>query len=1506
MIKNASRPLHRIGVEEEAEERRRGSRRQQDTLQAGLGCEGGRTAEQKLRRRVARWCGGGSKIFPLPTNEEPPQPQAVPGEEMLWALGSVSGDEADPQRALKKAIRDHMRGRGQGVSSEFLANVICLAEQGKRQGKYHLPCPKEEVVEKIKDIMMSDFFTTSPLLLQCLKAITSLSHFLPALSWDLERSIVAWAFRVIIGESPGHQDAASQTLHREAEEALLEMLQGLYRGLPSVLHLVGLLDHLSYWMQNRRAGVRSTALSLYSSLLSYACRLLAFHDFFEPDIGHLLAPLALSLVDPEPRIREQARESVGQLYDSLLGQKGLGRRGRRLRWKAEDGQAWRSQYQNVISMGKHFQACLSEEQLSQCLLACWDFIVCLGPDWVREGAAFVVLSLLGQAQAVLDDEEEVQTPHLETAKLPGRMWKGNQVKRRLGRRRMKIIVLCLCLVSITCAIPLRKPRKAGFGSKSEEMMQFGPYSYLNSPQLAQLAPLLYGYRPSYPQLFPQPRQRFYIWPQQTPAHQAARLPQRKPHQTPAARQPIQRPKLQPQMPQQPHKPIQQQPHPKIQQPPKKPPSTSSPQIHHQGPVYQPKRVQPQQPQSMPPGFGHPPISNEEGTPYYGYGYHGLGNRRPYNSEEFENDYEKPKEKEAPKTESPATDPATNATDTNSTLSNPAGQVGNATNAGLSITDNGGNSPKPESRWHIGNGVPTLLPTLHVSNGDTAAQNGMDQSVHRASSPNINHIVQNLPSDQHQSTGNGLPVYKHYPGMENSRPNTYISNGNPSGHPETPTYPSGYGDNSNQRGNLQNNNNNIPINTRPNPYGQQEHPHYPERNPSNQRQIFPFPSSDPQSQWNKDPVYRDNNLNSFPPEGQSVDPQFNTLGQAENSYNTRKETDLFQPSGVHQLSSLSPQGVFSPTKRTLSEAETHQYPWKEQAFNPPVYKREQFSPPQNQEWNKQEELQVFQDDPPRYNSRHSSGYFGQRSNRISYPEKSSYDQPPRSFYPETWEGRENSPTLGPPGQKGRPFYSPQMQRNSYRRSDPVVQQESEMYPRPSPWAHEKRLHDLDREYRNVPYSPTQQHAYPKYSPENPSDQQRSNVPYKEIHPWTPEEHSPPYTAEYLRQTEVIPYRKSNAFGHPERTYQNEGANSPSQSPTLVQRVPQYSERDTWGPERMGPSVQKEASPYFNSYPPDFRRNPTHMEDTRSAPMSNANVAERSNYPDTLGYPDNYPREPRTIASYPTADHLCCEGNAPVPQENVLAPLRSVPQFRQAPWPQRGSSPYPEADGGHPKQAGHTLYPSGMQSSLKTEKSTPKQREDLGVFEKDAATLEKAPPCSRSQLSQQNEREVNYETGLAAPTRKPPCYGRSVRGDGHSIFEWIDLPKREQERAAPVNLIPEKGPPAQGIKSAALDTEGSRKQRPAVFGFKRIPCLGNQLQQYLSSTGAPSSGKQQDLFYAENPMLIGKSFIILPEPHPLTSTNPSYDTEEKPLTPSALGEDLADQPKERTPDCLLLQK
>lgn len=879
---------------------------------------------------------------------------------------------------------------------------------------------------------------------------------------------------------------------------------------------------------------------------------------------------------------------------------------------------------------------------------------------------------------------------------------------------------------------------------------------------------------------------------------------------------------------------------------------------------------------------------------------------------MEREYEQAKEKEPPKA-----DPATNATDTNSTILEPAGQGGNATNSGLILPSNGANSPNHESRFLSANEVPTPPPTVLIPGGNGPAQNGIAQSSPRDNSPNIEDN-QGFPSDRQQSTGYGSHVYKPHPEMGETMHNTFISRGNPSGHPEKPVYQSVYGENS--RDNIQIKNSHPPsMHTRPNIYGQQEQPHYQRRNPSDQRDITLFPSSEPQSQWNRDPAYRDNVLKRFPPEDHSLDPRFNALGRVENTFNAREDADRFQLSGIHQRSSLSPQGIFSATRKTPSEADLHPYDWKKQVLIPSDHEREQFPPPQDRMWNNQEDPQVFPQDPPRYNSMHSSGSFNQREHG-TYPEKNPYRQ--HFFYPSVWKSRENSHTIGSVDQRENPSYPPavpsnQMQRNSYHRSDAFVQPGNDQYPRQNPWTHEKPMVDLDRQYRNPPYNPTEHNVYSKYSTDTPANQ-RGNLPYEEIKRWSPEEHPPVYDGDRLRQPENIPYHANSWFQPREGNLQDQELRSPLQITPLIQIGSQPSEQDSWRSQLGGPSHQKETSPYFLSYNTDLERTPTHTEDAREtlqggALISSPLTAEGKSYPSTLEHPDDYAREPQIIASYPTSTHLGCPDESPVPRENLPAPLRSAPHFRLASWEHIQSATYPED--GYSKHFRDAPHPAGLQSSqgnnsMKTGKSAPNQRENMDIVGEEVAGTENSLPCSKTQFGQQNGHEVNREFGLP-PTKNEPCYGHNIRGDGNNIPVRLMGPiqsKREHKRDAFVKRIPEKVFPPEGIQSAPLGSEDNKKKQHAVSGFKRLPCFRNQLKQYLSSTAAPSGGKPQDLFYAGNPMSTGTSDIRPPpEPQPISSTNPSEDDDEKyPLKSISPREDLADKPHEKSPDCLLLQK
>ncbi|KYO35090.1 enamelin [Alligator mississippiensis] len=288
----------------------------------------------------------------------------------------------------------------------------------------------------------------------------------------------------------------------------------------------------------------------------------------------------------------------------------------------------------------------------------------------------------------------------------------------------------LCLFGMSIAVPMRLPRKAGFGSKSEEMMQYGQYAYMNSPAMNPF----YGYGSSYPQIFQQQP------PPAQPRNEEKQL-------SPQVYFPYSNA----------HFPYQQQP-------------WHIPQIYNQGGFL--PQLNPQHRQ-MPPGFGQPPISNEEGgNPYYGYFFQGLGQRPPYYSEEmFEHEYDKPKpEKEAPKEESPAAAPVPNATvpvvstTTPSPPSQGGDQGGNATHPGVSAGENGTPSQNPENK-PAGVNETTPSPTVNISSpqepgSEGVPQNGPEQPNARRNAPTLD-IIQRFPANRQQMFGHGSFGHREY-------------------------------------------------------------------------------------------------------------------------------------------------------------------------------------------------------------------------------------------------------------------------------------------------------------------------------------------------------------------------------------------------------------------------------------------------------------------------------------------------------------------------------------------------------------------------------------------------------------------------------------------------------------------------------------------------------------------------------------------------------------------------
>ncbi|ETE67204.1 Enamelin, partial [Ophiophagus hannah] len=864
------------------------------------------------------------------------------------------------------------------------------------------------------------------------------------------------------------------------------------------------------------------------------------------------------------------------------------------------------------------------------------------------------------------------------------------------------------------------------------------------------------------------------------------------------------------------------------------------------------------------------------TPYFGYGYHGLGNRPPYYSEEmFEQDFEKPKEKEPPK-EKPASDPTTNSTvsDTNSTI--PASHRENATLSGISTTNNEANFPGLSKKIVSGNGIPTPSPTSHMSGQNEAAQNGFDQSNYRPKSTNTN-VFHNFFSGSQQPRGRGTYIYKPNPDISNSRHNTLVSRGNPSMQAENPKEPWVYRDNSVHRANLQRINSNHPTaKNRPNSYGEQEKFHYPGNNPSSWRA---HPSSDPGPQWNKNPAYGGNKQPSSPSESHSV----NKL---------EENTDRYHPSRKQQSNGQSHHDIFLDTRGTPFEKEAHKNDWNEQSFIHPDNQREQFPSLQNQMWN-QKDLEIVKETPPGYNSAYSPGSFHQREH-ATYSDKNSYRQQAPSFYPRFWVDKENFPTIEHLGQRERPSYSPllpsdQMHRSEYHGS---IQQENELYSRQNIQPHEKHLADPDIQYQNHPYNPSEHHINPKYYTEQPANE-RGNLPYEEINRWIPE-HSPVHGSEHY---ENVPYHISNTHGPPEKNLPYPGPYPPPQTSNIFQGRSPYDERDTWATKVADPSTLKETSSYFNTYSSNIRRNPTYTEDTWravhiSAPISSNNGPGRRNYPNT----GVYPREHETITSQPTINYFCCAGESPGGNQNILAPLRTAPQFKLVSWEQKSSPTYPE--GSHALYARHPAYLAGIQSNHWNNSLKSNQRENPGDFGEEVADLEMSPPCSNSLLGQTSDHDTMYETGLF-PSKGILCSKNSIRGDGHSVLAHIvevNQPKREFERATL------KFPQPQNIRNEAV-SDIDRKDHHATQGFGWTPCFGSWLKQHISSTRDPLVDQPSDVFYLENSMHAGKP-IMLPEPQPMSSTAPSQDVGEDQLKLTSPEEQMG-QPNERTTDCLLFQ-
>ncbi|NP_059496.1 enamelin precursor [Mus musculus] len=357
--------------------------------------------------------------------------------------------------------------------------------------------------------------------------------------------------------------------------------------------------------------------------------------------------------------------------------------------------------------------------------------------------------------------------------------------------KMSLLVF-LGLLGVSAAMPFQMPmpRMPGFSSKSEEMMRYNQFNFMNAPPMMPMGPYGNG-MPMPPHMPPQyPPYQMPMWPPPVPnGWQQPPMPNfpSKTDQTQETAKPNQ---TNPQEPQPQKQPLKEPPNEAARaKDDAQPPQPFPPFGNGLYPYPQPPWPIPQR--GPPTAFGRPKFSNEEGNPYYAFfGYHGFGGR-PYYSEEMFEDYEKPKEKDPPKPEDPPPDDPPPEASTNSTVpdanatqsipeggndTSPIGNTGPGPNAGNNPTVQNGVFPPPKVNVS-GQGVPK------------------SQIPWRPSQPNIyeNYPYPNYPSErQWQTTGTQGPR-QNGPGYRNPQVergpqwNSFAWEGKQATRPGNPTY-----------------------------------------------------------------------------------------------------------------------------------------------------------------------------------------------------------------------------------------------------------------------------------------------------------------------------------------------------------------------------------------------------------------------------------------------------------------------------------------------------------------------------------------------------------------------------------------------------------------------------------------------------------------------------------------------------------------------------------------------
>ncbi|XP_011358804.1 enamelin [Pteropus vampyrus] len=1129
--------------------------------------------------------------------------------------------------------------------------------------------------------------------------------------------------------------------------------------------------------------------------------------------------------------------------------------------------------------------------------------------------------------------------------------------------KMKILLIFLGLLGNSIAMPMQMPRMPGFSSKSEEMMQYSQFNFMNSPHLAQLGPL-YGNGLQLPQLFPQ--YQMPMWPQpplntrhpRKPSSPSAPKHQSKIDQAPESQKPNQ---PQPKKPS-PKRPLK-QPTPAPTQPQEEAqtPQAFSPFGNGLFPYQQPPW---QVPHRVPPGYGRPPVSNEEGgNPYFGYfGYHGFGGRPPYYSEEmFEQDFEKPKEEEdPPKTEKPATEPSSNSTvsETNSTQPNAPSPGGNQGGNDTSPTGNSAHGPNTVSGPTAQNGaIPP--PAVNVS-GQGAQRSqipwGPSQPNIRENYPNPN--LQSFPvGRQWRPTGTAMghgqngPFYRNQQVQRGPRWNSFALEDRQTVRPGNPIYRKPYastarGNSPSHAGNPANfrrkpqrpqkhlmGTNIVPLGSKHGTVSPSEKIQNPREKPLGQKERIVIPTRDPTGPWRNSQDYEVNKLNyKLPhPEGNRLIPNLNSIDQRENSYYPRGDSRRAPNSDGQTQSQNLPKGIIVEPRRIPYESETNQ-PELKHSTHQSVYPEEIPSPAREHfpagrnTWNRQEISPPFKEDPGRQEEHlpHPS-----RSSRggMYYPYYNPYDPRENSPYlrSNTWDERDDSPnTVGQPKNPLYPTNTPDPKETvPYNEEDPMDPTGVESFPGQRRWGVEESSFKEDptvRHYEGEHYTSNQPKEYLPYSLDNPL-KPTEDFPYGEYYPWNPDENF----LSYNTVPTVPPPAENRGYYANSAIGQEESTLLPSwnswdqriQAQGQEERRPYFN--GNFGDQTTNlhkaparPPHQKENQPYFSNSPAGLQKNPTWREGEN---LNYGMQITRLNSPEGehLAFQDLIP------PSYPAAQkeahlfHLshrspCCAGGSMGLKDNLLAPQDYTPSFGLAPGEDRDISPVYTKD----SHVRHTISPASILPSQRnsSEKGLPGESQNPNPFRNDVSTLRRNIPCSIKNQPDQRE-STPFPEASSLHSKNTPCLKGDLGGDGNNVLDQIFEGSQLNEKT--VDLIPEQlvigtadeGPKPEGSQREVQGSEGERQQqRPS--SILQLACFGSKLAKYhSSSTGTPSSIGRKGSFDGD-PMMpteIPNSLPGLPTGAQFQSINVDPLNADEHTTFDSL--QVGTNSQNQVPDCLLLQ-